>query len=670
MPITSSRLSPRWRASHSLPCSFHVAHTRQLATVAKTSSAATSSLRQHSSNAIQLRPYQEESVRAVLDYLHRGEKRLGISLATGSGKTVIFSHLIDRVPAPCPEATQTLILAHRQELVEQAAKHCQDLYPDRTVEIEMAKKHASGYADITAASVATLRSPERLLRLNPSRFKLILVDEAHHIVANSYMDILRHFNLSSKQERGHTALVGVSATFSRHDGLALGAAIDHIVYHKDYVDMIEDDWLASAIFTTVRTNVDLSRVKTSGADFQTGSLSKAVNNDSTNAIAVRTWLEKGGCRNSTLVFCVDLAHVASLTAMFRQHGIDAHFVTGNTHPKDRREKLDAFKVGAFPVLLNCGIFTEGTDIPNIDCVLLARPTKSRNLLVQMIGRGLRKFKDKKDCHIIDMVASLEAGIVTAPTLFGLDPDELVQAADFKHMKSLRERREIEKQQAEQAVEASDNINVELKGDVIFTDYDNVHDLIQDTSGERHIRAISRNAWVQIDDNRYILSNRDGAHITLNHDGSFYRLSYTPRLPAGAKSSAPFAKTRAIGKMLAFGDAVRAGDKFASDKFPHDFVTTSAYWRKAAATPGQIEFLNSFRDKDQKLDVGAITKGKAADWITKIKHGARGRFNRMQGQKRKADKQIEKRRQWHERQRNEMISVGPVKKRVSDGEVLV
>ena len=196
---------------------------------------------------IQLRDYQEECIQSVLSYLSRGEKRLGISLATGSGKTaskpicpaeyslttikVIFTQLIDRVEPPNPNATQTLILAHRRELVEQAARHCTAAYPTKSIDIEMGSNHASGAADITVASVASMVSRGRVEKFDPSRFKLVLVDEAHHIVARGYMQVLEHFGL---HERGSStaALVGVSATMSRFDGLALGAAIDHIVYHK------------------------------------------------------------------------------------------------------------------------------------------------------------------------------------------------------------------------------------------------------------------------------------------------------------------------------------------------------------------------------------------------------------------------------------------------------
>lgn len=177
--------------------------------------------------AITLRDYQEEAITSVLNYLAAGEHRLGLSLATGSGKTVIFSHLIDRISHP--KASKTLVLAHRKELVEQAAAHCRNAYPHKSVEIEMGKIKASGQADITIASIQSLVN--RLDSYDSTQFKLVIVDEAHHITASSYATILQWFGLDGKGE-SDIALVGLSATFSRPDGISLGSAIDHIVYHK------------------------------------------------------------------------------------------------------------------------------------------------------------------------------------------------------------------------------------------------------------------------------------------------------------------------------------------------------------------------------------------------------------------------------------------------------
>ena len=184
----------------------------------------------HQKTSIILRDYQEECITSILRCLAKGEHRLGVSLATGSGKTVIFSHLIGRVSPPTVNATQTLILAHRRELINQAARHCQSQYPEKSLEIEMGDVHASGTADITIASVSSI--VRRLDKYDPSRLKLVIVDEAHHIAAPSYRQVMQHFGLGSRNQCNQIALVGVSATFSRADGISLGSAIDHIAYHR------------------------------------------------------------------------------------------------------------------------------------------------------------------------------------------------------------------------------------------------------------------------------------------------------------------------------------------------------------------------------------------------------------------------------------------------------
>ena len=184
--------------------------------------------------------------------------------------------------------------------------------------------------------------------------------------------------------------------------------------------------------------------------------------------------------------------MTDLTATFRTRGIDAKSITGDTPKQVRSERLDAFRNSQYPVLLNCGVFTEGTDIPNIDCILLARPTKSRNLLVQMIGRGMRLHPGKFNCHVIDMVASLQTGIVTTPTLFGLDPDSRISEETVEGIKEAVVRKDAEKKWEERA---SSPLESNQRRVLTFTDYDSVYDLIDDTVGERHIRGISALAWV-------------------------------------------------------------------------------------------------------------------------------------------------------------------------------
>ncbi|ENH65602.1 Putative mitochondrial ATP-dependent helicase irc3 [Fusarium oxysporum f. sp. cubense race 1] len=490
----------------------------------------------HETPKLQLRDYQEECIDSVLSSLKNGHKRVGISLATGSGKTVIFTQLIDRIPTANKDAQQTLILAHRRELVEQAANHCQRAYPDKRIEIEMGNVHATGTADITVASVRSITSQGRLKKFDPSRFKLLLVDEAHHIVAPGYLKTLRHFGLDQKRPDSPN-LVGVSATFSRFDGVKLGAAIDEIVYHKDYVDMISKKWLSDVIFTTVESKANLSEVKKGAfGDYLPSDLSKAVNTR--------------------------------------------------------------------------------TDIPNIDCIILARPTRSRNLLVQMIGRGMRLHPGKKNCHIIDLVSSLDTGIVTTPTLFGLDPDILVERATVNDLRKIKDTEHVTSQQP-LSYQTTPGPGADS---VTFTDYDSVLDLIADTSGEKHIRAIKVRA-----------------------------------LPPGV-AKAPYAMPREILTAATFTDAVHGADSFAAKMFPHTFIHRYQRWRTLPPTQGQVDFINKMRGKAEPLKLENLDKGKAADMITKLKHGARGQFARIEAGQRRQDKQD---RLAEAKRLREQVKVGPV-----------
>ncbi|KAF2860452.1 DNA or RNA helicase of superfamily II [Piedraia hortae CBS 480.64] len=603
---------------------------------------------------IKLRPYQEECIDSVLGCLNDGVRRVGVSLATGGGKTVIFTQLIDRVKPQTDQATRTLIVAHRRELIEQATRHCRDLYPDKTIDIEMGRSRSSGTADITVASVASLRSRDRLQKFEADKFKLLLIDEAHHAVSASYVSLLRHFNLLEDSVAIQPALVGVSATLSRYDGRSLKMAIDHIAYHKDYLELIKNDWLSNAIFTTVELGADLSRVKSSSGDFQTASLSKAVNLESQNDLVVRSWLARAANRKSTLVFCVDTDHVVDLTNRFREYGVEAHYVTGKTPVKTRRQKVEDFKEGKYPVLLNCGVFTEGTDIPGIDCVLLVRPTKSRNLLVQMIGRGLRKHKEKENCHIFDFVGSLAEGIVTVPTLFGLMPNEHVDEVDALGMESLKRGKELkELELIEKESEES-----ELPGHVIFTDYDTVNDLLSDTAGDRQLHMISPLAWVRVGGKHY-LHNKDGSYVTVKPAHGLYEATYTRKLRSGKDSSASYARPYRILQALDLADAIRGADTFAKERMPFPFISRFAKWRKMPASESQLAYLNKFCEKEDKTQAGHLTKGDAAAMITKLKHGAKGMINKIKDEKRKTHEAMVKKAQLEEQNRRAKVKVGPV-----------
>lgn len=401
--------------------------------------------------------------------------------------------------------------------------------------------------------------------------------------------------------------------------------------------MIEENWLSDVIFTTVQTKADLTEIRPgANGDFQTSALSRAINTNETNEIVVKAWLAKAKERNSTLVFCVDLNHVSNLTAKFREYGIEAHFVTGDTPKKIRSTRVDAFRNGEFPVLLNCGVFTEGTDIPNIDCVLLARPTKSRNLLVQMIGRGMRLHKGKENCHIIDLVAALSTGVVSTPTLFGLDPAAIVENMDSKDMEDLKKRNEAEERRAEKVSHVAQTAKSRaLPGALTFTDYDSVHDLIADSAGDQFIRAISQYAWVGVGDGKYVLTTNSGNYLIIEPSGTDegFLAKYYRKLPASVRAKSPYATPRIVVQADSFEHVVHAADTFASDVFEHMWISKYQSWRRKPASKAQLDILNKSRGDDEQLGPNDITKGKAGDMITRLKHGAKGRFAKASSKKR-------------------------------------
>ena len=427
--------------------------------------------------------------------------------------------------------------------------------------------------------------------------------------------------------------------------------------------MIEENWLSDVVFTTVEMKADLTKVG-SGAngDFQTAALSKAINTSETNELVIKAWSAKAKGRNSTLIFCVDLSHVTNLTSKFREYGIDAQFVTGDTPPKIRSARIDSFRNGEFPVLLNCGVFTEGTDIPNIDCVLLARPTKSRNLLVQMIGRGMRLHKGKENCHIIDMVAALSTGVVSTPTLFGLDPAEIVERADTKALTELKERKETEKQRQQEAAALKQRtLSKKLPGTISFTDYDSVHDLIADTSGDQYIRNLSQYAWVNAGEGKFILTTNSGNYIIIEPSDTAegcFRAKYYRRLPRSESIKSPYATPRTIAEGESFEHVVHAADTYAKDVFEHMWIAKNMPWRRSPASQNQVDFLNKTRPKEDQLSPYDLTKGKAADMITRLKHGVKGRYAKASSKQRGEMRTKQRAQTLHEKLSGQ-VRVGPL-----------
>jgi superfamily II DNA or RNA helicase len=330
-------------------------------------------------------PHQQGAIRSAVDAVGRQKSGLW-AMPTGTGKTVAFSRFAWEMGFD-----RTLVMVHRDELVQQTLKTFGWVWPGASQGVIQGELDQWN-RNVVVASVQSLHS-RRLPRYDPSLYDLVIVDEAHHAAANSWGNVLDHFDAKF--------VLGVTATPERFDGRGL----DHIfgdepLYVYPLRQAIEDERLVRIIQYGIKTYVNLDKVKVQRGDFQTGELSAAVNTPERNKIIVDAYLEKARGRRAA-AFCVDLQHVYDLAETFDGAGVSVSFVDGNMPKDERRARLAAFRAGRFDVMVNCEVLTEGFDDPGLSCILGCRPTKSRGLLTQMIGRGLRLHEGKSNCMILD-----------------------------------------------------------------------------------------------------------------------------------------------------------------------------------------------------------------------------------------------------------------------------
>ncbi|KAI6153633.1 P-loop containing nucleoside triphosphate hydrolase protein [Pisolithus tinctorius] len=636
---------------------------------------------------IRLRPYQEACLEACRAALAAGRRRIGVSLPTGAGKTTVFLTLLSRIAPPeqSPSAAKSLIIVNNIELARQAAVQAARLFPDWRVEIEQGAKHrASGLADVTVATVQTLLQPQRLEKFRPETLKAVVVDEAHHAAAPSYRRILSHFDMAIKNPGGTfpksipphpIPVIGFSATFSRHDGLALGSVFQEIVYHHDFLQMIKEQWLCDVRFTTVHANIDLRDVtiNTKTGDFNASSLAHVVSTDTVNNLVVRVWMDRAGDRRSTLVFCVNRDHVRRLTQTFRDFGIEAHYVHAGTPPQERQALITDFKAGLYPVLINCAILTEGADIPNIDCVVIARPTRSRNLFAQMIGRGLRQSPTtgKVDCRIIDFIDTRNRipGVFSTPTLFGLDPAEVIDDKSLNELEA-----NTKSSSTGDAIIESSSINTELPDpkSVTYIDYEDPFAFVDNFSGAPHVLKLTSNAWVGCGGDVYVLECLGRGYVRIEPfvaegDPARYRATFTEATMDGSSARAmklsPYMRKRVIMTSDSLSNIFKGCDTYVARKVLPGSQSISllrtALWRKAPASPSQktviLKRWGKCRDDTiQKLET--LSKGEAANIITRLRHGAQAHYEKKAKEARKQSLIAEKE---NERKKRELVRVGPL-----------
>ncbi|WVQ78706.1 hypothetical protein IAT38_000793 [Cryptococcus sp. DSM 104549] len=614
---------------------------------------------------VNLRPYQRAAVDACLNALSSGLRRIGVSSPTGSGKTTMFMKLIPDVPfykagVVSEDRGKTLIVVNSVELAEQAEAAAKRILGDGwTVEVEQGQRKASGSADITVATYQTLNNADRISKFDPSQFKLVIVDEAHHAAAVSYLRLLHYFNadvelpttIEPRAPANHphkVPIIGFSATFSRTDQLALNMAFEEIVFHRDISTMLKEGWLAPAKSTSVKAHLSLEGVELNkSGDFHMESLAAHMDTEDVNEIVVRSYLLRAADRRSTLVFCVDLRHVDNLTQAFRQAGVDARSISSNSRPAERRDLIMAFKAGGFPVLVNCEVLTEGADIPQIDCVILARPTKSRNLLAQMVGRGLRQSPEtgKKDCYIMDIIdnVSRNNGMVVSPTLFGLSHEELEEKRELEEDLEDEPRDSAGTNPTQSQEEPQEAESPDYR--ITYVDQDDPFSL---RGGNKVVlEKASRNSWVACGPHKYVLELLgNGALVISSKTGKEYEIVFRP---AAVRSIEPggkptFRPTIDVGLAPDLERALATADKYIERNFSagmRDQMSRYAPWRNRLARPKAVKFILKLIGGDESemykdaegnekvvrigrtlVPLRKLTAGQASSFLCAMKHGGR------------------------------------------------
>ncbi|MBU1076749.1 MAG: DEAD/DEAH box helicase, partial [Spirochaetes bacterium] len=371
---------------------------------------------------MELRYYQKEACEAVINKYKTGVKKQALVMATASGKTVCFATLALHFLKESKK--KILILAHREELLQQAKNKLLMIDPLLKVEIEQGNNWANTNSDIVIASAPTLgrADSKRIQRFNPNDYQMIIVDEVHRILGSTFINVLKYFRCykgDKNFDNNDKLLLGVTATPSRSDGQGLDTVFDEIVYSYDIRKGIEDGFLSDIKAYSVTTASDLTGVGTAMGDFVVGELAKAVDNKERNALIVSSYKDIAN-GSQAIVFAVNVEHAKSLSEYFNNADIKSGCVLGETDNDERREILRKFDKKEIQVLCNVAVCTEGVDIPSIETVMMCRPTKSKIFFSQGIGRGLRLFPGKAHLKLIDFVDNTSRNsLVSLPSLFGL-----------------------------------------------------------------------------------------------------------------------------------------------------------------------------------------------------------------------------------------------------------
>lgn len=358
---------------------------------------------------MELRPYQQESREAVFAQWETVDRTL-LVLPTGCGKTIVFAKITEDCVR---QGKRVLILAHRGELLQQAADKLQKA-TGLICATEKAEQTSIGsWYRVTVGSVQTLQRDKRLLQFDPEHFSVIIIDEAHHCLSDGYQHVLQHFP--------HAKVLGVTATPDRGDMRNLGSYFESLAYEYKLPQAIKEGYLSPIKALTIPLKLDLSGVGISAGDFKAGDVGNALE---PYLEQIAEEMKKHCMDRKTVVFLPLIATSQKFVEILNRCGFRAAEVNGNS--TDRNQTLSDFETGKYNVLCNSMLLTEGWDCPSVDCIIVLRPTKVRSLYSQMVGRGTRLFPGKDHLLLLDFLWHTERHELCHPAHLICENEEVAQ----------------------------------------------------------------------------------------------------------------------------------------------------------------------------------------------------------------------------------------------------
>jgi superfamily II DNA or RNA helicase len=330
---------------------------------------------------LKLREHQEDALLALERMRREGKTIALLEHATGAGKTVTAIMDARRLGG------RTLWLVHRRDLVTQTQREFQRLWP----EVETGRYFGGSHETDADNLVAAIQSvADHLDEFGPREFSYVVIDEAHHAAADTYRRILEYFE--------PRFMLGLTATAERADGQNLLELFRDCAHRLTLQEAVERGELVPIRCVRVKTNVDLSRVRYNQVQYNRRDIEEAIVIPARDRLIVETYLQHVRNRKA-VAFAVNVRHGEALAKEFRRSGVPAQSVSGRMPNREREQTLRAFHDGQLRVLCACDILNEGWDCPDIEVLLMARPTLSRVLYLQQLGRGTRKAPGK-DCLIV------------------------------------------------------------------------------------------------------------------------------------------------------------------------------------------------------------------------------------------------------------------------------